>query len=66
MKLTTARWVSVDRVLQGIGGPDADRSGGFERRGWVAPLFDPEAGAWSSDLSRRADAFVFGRNGRTT
>jgi dihydrofolate reductase len=31
MKLTTITNVSVDGVMQGLGGPDEDRRGGFER-----------------------------------
>ena len=39
MKLTTIAHVSLDRVIQGLGGADEDRCGGFERGGWALPLF---------------------------
>ena len=61
MKLTTATMVTVDGVLQGLGAPDEDRRGGFERGGWAAPLFDKEAGAFLNQVYGRADAFLFGR-----
>jgi dihydrofolate reductase len=61
VKLTTTTNVSVDGVMQGLGGPDEDRRGGFERGGWALPLFDDEAAAFVYEVYRRADAFLFGR-----
>ena len=61
MKLTTITMVTVDGVMQGLGGPDEDRRGGFERGGWVTPLFDNEAGTFLNQVYQRADAFLFGR-----
>jgi dihydrofolate reductase len=61
MKLTTVTHVSVDGVMQGLGGRDEDRRGGFERGGWALPLFDGEAEAFLIEVFQRADAFLFGR-----
>jgi dihydrofolate reductase len=61
MKLTTTTFVSVDGVMQGIGGPDEDRSGGFERGGWTVPHFDNETATFVNQVYRRADAFLLGR-----
>jgi hypothetical protein len=61
MKLTTITMVTVDGVMQGLGGPEENRSGGFERGGWQAPLWDDEAGTLLNDVYGRADAFLFGR-----
>src|SRR6266849_4043416 len=61
MKLTTTTQVSVDGVVQGNGGPDENRSGGFERGGWARPLFDSEAMTFVDQFYQRADAFLFGR-----
>lgn len=61
MKLTTTTMVSVDGVMQGLGGADEDRRSGFTRGGWAAPLFDDEAAAALGKIYARADAFLFGR-----
>jgi dihydrofolate reductase len=61
LKLTTITHVSVDGVMQGLGGSDEDRRGGFERGGWAPPLFVDEAATFLNQVFQRADAFLFGR-----
>jgi len=61
MKLTTVTHVSVDGVMQGLGGSDEDRREGFERGGWALPLFENEAATFLEQVYQRADAFLFGR-----
>jgi dihydrofolate reductase len=61
MKLTTVTNISLDGVIQGLGGPDEDRRGGFERGGWALPLFDDDAETFLAKVYQRADAFLFGR-----
>ena len=61
MKLTITENVSVDGVMQGLGGPDEDRRGGFERGGWAPPLFRDEAATFLNEAYQRAHAFLFGR-----
>jgi dihydrofolate reductase len=61
MKLTTVTNVSVDGVMQGLGGSSEDRRGGFERGGWALPLFGGEAETFLNEVYQRADAFLFGR-----
>lgn len=61
MRLTATTNVSVDGVMQGLGGPDEDRRGGFDRGGWVIPLVDTEAGDHINEIYGGATAFLFGR-----
>lgn len=61
MELTTITHVSVDGVMQGLGGSDEDRRGGFDRGGWALPLFDGAAATFLEQVFERADAFLFGR-----
>jgi dihydrofolate reductase len=61
MKLTTTTMISLDGVMQGLGAPNEDRRGGFERGGWAAPVFDEETGDALGQIYGRADAFLFGR-----
>lgn len=61
MRLTTTTNVSVDGVMQGLGGPDEDRTGGFDRGGWAIPLLDAETGDYLNQIYSGAAAFLFGR-----
>ncbi|MFI9553037.1 dihydrofolate reductase family protein [Nonomuraea endophytica] len=61
MKLTTTTMLTLDGVMQGLGAPDEDRRGGFERGGWQAPTWDDEAGTFLNQVYERADAYLFGR-----
>jgi dihydrofolate reductase len=61
MKLVTNTQITLDGVVQGNGGRNENRSGGFERGGWAMALTDPEGRAFVAEYYLRADAFLFGR-----
>ena len=61
MRLTVTTNVSVDGVMQGLGRDDEDRSGGFERGGWVIALTGDEDMSHITEVYRGATAFLFGR-----
>jgi dihydrofolate reductase len=60
-KLVVTTFVTLDGVMQAPGGPDEDRSGGFEHGGWLAPHFDDETGAFMVEVFERAGSFLLGR-----
>ncbi|MCF3124345.1 dihydrofolate reductase family protein [Streptomyces arenae] len=61
MKLTLTQFVTLDGVFQAPGGPDEDRSGGFEHGGWTVPYGDEDFGAFVEEAFGRVDAFLLGR-----
>ena len=61
MKLIASMMVTLDGVYQGPGGPDEDRSNGFDRGGWTAPYADEEGHRYLDAMFERADAFLLGR-----
>ncbi|WP_198547517.1 dihydrofolate reductase family protein [Streptomyces jeddahensis] len=61
MKITLTQFVTLDGVVQAPGGPDEDRSGGFEHGGWTVPYWDEDSGQFVDEAFERADAFLLGR-----
>jgi dihydrofolate reductase len=59
--LVVSNFLSVDGVMQGPGGPEEDRSGGFDRGGWMVNYWDDDMrellGGWNKD----AESLLLGR-----
>ena len=60
-KLVVTTFVTLDGVYQAPGGPEEDRSGGFEQGGWLVPHFDEATGAFMGEVFGRAESFLLGR-----
>ena len=60
-QLAIVEFVTLDGVMQGLGGPDEDREGGFEHGGWSAPYGDEVLGRQAGSGLGQTSAYLFGR-----
>jgi dihydrofolate reductase len=61
MKLIVGAFLSLDGVMQGPGGPDEDREGGFDLGGWLVPYADADMGNFMVESITSTDALLLGR-----
>jgi dihydrofolate reductase len=60
-KLVAGTFVTLDGVMQGPGGPEEDRDGGFEHGGWSVKYWDGMMGKVVVEQTLQADALLLGR-----
>jgi dihydrofolate reductase len=60
-KIIVLTFVSLDGVMQAPGGPDEDRSGGFEYGGWTVPYFDDYGGKVMAEQMSKPFDLLLGR-----
>lgn len=61
MRLIVTTFLSLDGVMQAPGGPDEDRTNGFEHGGWLVPHADQDMGRAVDEWIAAADGFLLGR-----
>jgi dihydrofolate reductase len=60
-KIIILSFVTLDGVMQAPGGPDEDRSGGFQYGGWTVPYFDDFSGRVMAEQMGRPFDLLLGR-----
>jgi dihydrofolate reductase len=60
-RLALVEFLTLDGVMQGFGGPDEDREGGFEHGGWGGPYASEEIGQRAGQGIGASTAYLFGR-----
>jgi dihydrofolate reductase len=60
-KLKVTTFVTLDGVMQAPGGPDEDRSGGFEHGGWSAGYWDDQMAQVMTEFMGRPFDLLLGR-----
>jgi len=59
--LVVSNFLSVDGVMQGPGGPEEDRSGGFEHGGWTVNYWDDDMRSLLYGWNHAAESMLLGR-----
>lgn len=59
--LVAVEFLSLDGVMQSLGSPDEDTSGGFRHGGWSQPYGDHVLGKFAGARFGLTDAYLFGR-----
>jgi dihydrofolate reductase len=59
--LVVIEFLSLDGVMQSLGGPDEDTEGGFRHGGWSQPYMDGVLQQASLEGMKSTDAYLFGR-----
>lgn len=57
-KIIVLSFITLDGIMQAPGGPEEDKSDGFEYGGWVTPYFDEEAGKVMEQQMKPADLLL--------
>ena len=59
--LVAVEFLSLDGVMQSLGSPDEDTSGGFRHGGWAQGYGDEVLGRFAGERMAPTDAYLFGR-----
>ncbi len=59
--VVVTEFLTLDGVMQAPGDPNEDRSGGFDKGGWMLPFFDDVLGSLRDGRLKATDGFLLGR-----